>query len=251
MKNLCISFAVLLLVISCKPKEEKIEAKVDVYKNYPEAIVKILKKHGGLSAWNNARVLSFKKGEETHTVDLHSRKSLVQGNNYALGFNGKKAWLQEKDSGNFKGNPEFYHNLYFYFYAMPFVLADNGIVYSETEAITFEGKEYPGIKISYKQDIGVSPDDNYFVYYNPETYQMEWLGYTVTYFSKEPSKKVNIIRYNNWEESTGFLLPKSITWYKKDEQGNIDKPANEPAVFMNPLVSQNQLADSFFEKPTE
>ena len=134
---------------------------------------------------------------------------------------------------------------------MPFVLADDGIEYAETTPIEFEGKKYPGIKISYKANVGTSPDDNYFVYYNPETYQMEWLAYTVTYFSKKPSTKTNIIRYNDWTDVNGFLLPKSLTWYKKDENGKVTEPARKPTEFTLPLVSQGQLEDSFFEKPNK
>ena len=232
-----------ILIISCKPKEKK----ENVYKNYPENLVKVLKKHGGLDNWNSLQVLSFNKGEEVHTVDLHSRKTIIASPKYSLGFNGKDIWVS--DTTAYKGNKDFYYNLYFYFYAMPFVLADDGIIYEETNPISFDGKEYPGYKISYKANVGTSPDDNYFVYYNPETFQMEWLGYTVTYFSKKPSAKANLIRYNSWENVNGFQLPKEITWYKKDENGNPTEPAKEPTKFTLPLASQAKLADSFYNKP--
>ena len=186
-----------------------------------------------------------------HTVDLHSRKSVINTPKYSLGYDGKEAWLAQEDSTAFKGNKDFYYNLYFYFYAMPFVLADEGIVYEKAVPIKFEGIEYPGFKISYKANVGSSPDDNYFVYYNAETYQMEWLGYTVTYFSEKPTEKSNLIRYNDWEKTTGFVLPKSITWYKKDEQGQPTEPASPATEFTYPLVSQGALSDAFFDKPTE
>jgi len=41
---------------------------------------------------------------------------------------------------------------------------------------------------------------------------MEWLAYTVTFASKMPSDKYNIIRYNSWENVNGLILPKEITW---------------------------------------
>ena len=49
-----------------------------------------------------------------------------------------------------KGIPKFYYNLMFYFYAMPFILADDGIVYEDVKPLDIEGKSYPGIKISYE-----------------------------------------------------------------------------------------------------
>jgi len=256
MKKLILLSVLSLAVISCKqeakkeaetqPKQEETK-KVD---NFPKALGEVFEKHGGIDAWRKAKTLSYKVKGETHSVDLHSRKTVVNADNYSLGYNGKDTWLSQKDSTAFKGNPEFYYNLYFYFYAMPFVLADDGIIYEETDAIEFDGIKYPGYKISYKPNVGISPDDNYFVYYHPETKQMAWLGYTVTYFTKKPSDKFNILRYNDWENINGFVLPKSITWYKKDDNGKPLEPANEPTVFSDGLVTQAPLADNFFEKPT-
>lgn len=245
MKKIITVLVFATILISCKPSEKK----VDVYKNYPENIANVLKKHGGLDNWKKLQVLSFNKGEEAHTVDLHSRKTVINTPNYSLGFDGKEIWLSQQDSTAFKGNKDFYYNLYFYFYTMPFVLADDGITYEETIPLTFEGVSYPGYKISYASDKGTSPDDNYYVFYNPETFQMEWLGYTVTYFSKKPSDKFNIIRYNDWNDVNGFLLPKSITWYKKGEDGQPAEPAKPATEFTLPLVSQAKLADGFYDKP--
>ena len=102
----------------------------------------------------------------------------------------------------------------FYFYAMPFVLADDGIIYGDIDPLEFEGTTYPGISISYNEGVGSSSNDEYFIYYDPETYQMAWLGYTVTYFSKEVSEEVKWIRYAEWEDFEGISLPTALTWYK-------------------------------------
>ena len=166
-----------------------------------------------------------------------------------MGFDGKEVWLDQEVADSYKGDPSFYYNLYFYFYAMPFVLADNGIIYEKVADLTFEGIDYPGYKISYKANVGTSPDDNYIVYYNPKTYQMEWLKYTVTFKSKAPSDAFKIIRYNNWENVSGFILPKEITWYKKDKNGTPTEPAKPATEFTLPLVSKAKLADLFFQKP--
>lgn len=229
----------LLIIVSVSCKNDTVSNDLN----------KVFEKHGGLIAWKKAQILSFNKGEEVHTVDLHSRKTVINSPKYSLGFDGKEVWLDEEKEGIFKGNPAFYHNLYFYFYAMPFVLADNGIIYEKIEDLTFNGTNYPGYKISYKANIGASPDDNYKIYYNSKTYQMEWLAYTVTFKSKKASNKFNIIRYNKWENVNGLLLPKEITWYNKNENGIPTEPAKPPTEFTLPLISQGKLADSFFEKP--
>lgn len=256
MRKLITLFLLVVLVAACKTetkKEVKEEVKEEVKKEptYPKVLGEVLEKHGGIDAWRKAKFLTYKLKDQEHTTDLQTREAVVHGENFSLGYDGKEVWLSQKDSTAFKGNPEFYYNLYFYFYAMPFVLADDGIVYSEMDPISFEGVTYPGIKISYKANVGVSPDDNYFIFYHPETKQMAWLGYTVTYYSKKPSKKFNIIRYNDWENVNGFILPKSITWYKKNEQGVPTEPAGEPTVFSSAVISQAPLADNFFSKPAE
>ncbi len=248
MKKIVFVIIAVITLVSCKEKAIKSELKD---RKYPESLSKMFEKHGGLEEWNALKQLSFTKGTEIHIVDLHSRKSLITAENYSLGFDGVTPWLQQKDSMSFKGNKDFYYNLFFYFYAMPFVLADNGIVYEKSKPLVFEGITYPGIKISYKANIGSSPDDNYYVYYNSETYQMEWLQYSVTFFSKKPSSKVNTIRYNDWLDIDGFLLPNSLTWYKKDKNGNISEPARSATIFTNQEVSTEILNERIFYKTKE
>ncbi|WP_405606098.1 DUF6503 family protein [Polaribacter sp. Asnod1-A03] len=245
---------IVVIAISCKnePKKEvKAEIKkVEVKKeSFPEELGKVFKAHGGIDTWRNAEILSFKKGEEVHTVDLQSRINVITAPNYAVGFDGKEVWLDETEKGAFKGNPAFYHNLYFYFYAMPFVLADQGITYEKIDDLIVDGVNYPGYKMSFDANKGSSPDDNYKLYYNPETYQMEWLAYTATFRTKKPSDKFNIIKYGKWNNVNGLVLPTEITWYKKDENGVPTEPARPATVFTDASISKNNLVDSFFAKP--
>lgn len=246
---------VLLLIVSCKrqPQDDVdyVEEKVEVVTSaYPENITKILNAHGGLEQWNKMLHLTFSIEKETveekTITDLKSRKSLIKTDAFSLGFDGEKVWLKDTDS-LYKGNPKFYYNLMFYFYAMPFVLADNGIIYEDVEPLIFSDKSYPGIKISYENGVGSSSEDEYILYYNPGTYQMEWLSYTVTFFSKEKSKKFSFINYSNWQELNGLILPETISWYKSEN--------NKPTVkrndvkFINVSISKKKESDDIFEKP--
>jgi hypothetical protein len=240
----------IALLSACK-QEEKKDASTHKNQKFPETLGKVFDKHGGIDNWRKVKTLSFNKDAEAHTIDMQTRKTKVVSPTYALGFDGNEVWLHQQDSTAFRGNPEFYHNLYFYFYAMPFVLADDGIIYEDAESIMFEGQEYPGIKISYEANIGTSPDDNYILYYHPETHQMEWLAYTVTFRSKKPSDRYNLLRYKDWETTNGLVLPKTMLWYKKDENGQPTEPQGTPTNFTLPLVSRDPVSASFYEKPSE
>ncbi|MBS9461486.1 hypothetical protein KIM67_03625 [Flagellimonas sp. 389] len=251
---------ILLLAIAigaCKPAPKKEEAKtspqeesLEPKKAFPEALEKVFAAHGGLETWNRHRTLSYdlpkKDFTETHTIDLWSRKDRVDIDKFSLGFDGKEVWLLDTEN-EYKGDAGFYHNLMFYFYAMPFVLADDGIIYSETEDLVYEGKNYPGIRISYESGVGASSKDEYFIHYNPDNHQMAWLGYTVTYRSGEASDNVKWIRYDDWQTLHGLTLPKSITWHSVEEGKILD--ARSTVAFENVMVDTNSKSEDFYAKP--
>ncbi|MEO9806537.1 MAG: DUF6503 family protein [Reichenbachiella sp.] len=235
------------LLLACSgPKQSSIEETENSI--YPPALEKILTKHGSLDTWKKMKSLSYEiVGEEMNEkqmIHLHDRRERIEAANFVTGYDGENIWLETDTT--YSGDPVFYHNLMFYFYAMPFVLADEGIIYSEADELSFEDKSYPGIKISYNAGVGMSAQDEYFLHYDPETYQMEWLGYTVTYFSKEKSPDIRWIRYNDWQTLEELILPKSMTWYKSEE-GVITEPKGA-AEFEKVLISESTFDDSLFKK---
>lgn len=256
MKQNLYFFCFLFIVVSCKDKPA--QAPVDYTDKsaeittsiYPENITKVMEAHGGLDAWNKTKTLVFgierPEGMELTTTDLKSRKSLIETDKFKIGFDGNDVWIDDSQKV-FKNNPKFYYNLMFYFYAMPFVLADDGISYYETEPLQFEGESYPGIKISYEAGIGESPEDEYILYYNPENYKMEWLAYTVTYFSKEKSKDWHFIKYSDWEMLEGLILPKTIQWY--NNEGMTVTELRNSVDFVNTLASLKSRSASFYAMP--
>ncbi len=244
---------VLFTIASCKNQTDGKTAtspntKEKMSKKYPEALAKVFDAHGSLSKWKEMKSLSYEivreSGNEKQWVDLMNRNERIEASTFKTGFDGTNYWLEADTT--YKGNPKFYKNLMFYFYAMPFVVADDGIIYTETKDLQFEDKSYPGIRISYDAGVGISPEDEYFVHYNPDTYQMEWLGYTVTFFTGEKSKKIKWIRYDDWKSFDGLVLPNSITWYKMEEDKIIEP--RTPTQFTNVQISQEPLDQKFFDK---
>lgn len=247
MNKFPIYILLLFFFLACNNQQQSDPPLIDINK-YPAEILKIFSHHGGLGNWHKMKSMYYEivkpNGNEKQYIDLKDRREKIEASNFTTGYDGKDIWIEADTS--YKGNAVFYHNLMFYFYAMPFVLADDGIIYTEAEPLDFEGKNYPGIKISYDAGIGISPEDEYFVHYDPSTYEMTWLGYTVTYFSKEKSKKVKWIRYDDWKNFNGLLLPNSMTWYNQEE-GKITEPRNTME-FSYVKVSETAFDDKLFER---
>lgn len=247
---------VVISIFACKNKttptidysEETLDVTTSIY---PENITKIFNAHGGIDAWNTMKSLEFtmKKpnGNEITTTNLKNRKSLINMPNHTIGFDGEQVWLKNKDTAIYKGNAKFYYNLMFYFYAMPFILADDGIIYENVKPLEFEGKSYPGIKISYEAGVGESPEDEYILYYDSETNKMEWLGYTVTYFTKEKGKEFHFIKYSNWQTIEGLVLPETLTWY--NYENNLPTTKRNDLLFTDIKISTETPDSSIFEIP--
>ncbi|MBT8243743.1 MAG: hypothetical protein HKP48_01860 [Winogradskyella sp.] len=257
MKKLPFVFTLALLFIACKENKKESTLIEDISKEdittsiYPENITKVFDAHGGIDNWNRMKTLSFTmnkpNGAEVTTTNLKTRAELIETPTYAAGFDGRTLWVNEKDGNEYKGNAKFYKGLMLYFYAMPFIVGDDGIIYEEAEPLTFEGKTYPGVLISYDAGIGESPNDQYIVYYDAETGQMQWLAYTVTYGKEEKSNKFSYIRYNDWQKINGLVLPNSLTWYNVKD----GKPTEAATVreFVDVLVSEEAPENTMFGMP--
>ena len=259
MNTKLLSLLIVLLVVSCKKDNTKdveetkeIEIVEEKESRFPSALEDVFDAHGTIDNWKSMKMLKFgiakQNGDEFHVIDLESRKTLITSDSYTIGYDGKDVWVNKE--GTFPTDrARFYHNLYFYFYAMPFVLSDEGITYEKTEDLVFEGVIYPGFKVSFENNIGDSPDDNYFIYYHPKTKLMQWLGYTVTYGKGKPSTDVNFIKYGQWVTIKNLVLPKSLEWYEV-ENGMPTKPANK-VLFKGTTISEVKPDTTMFTMPED
>jgi hypothetical protein len=245
-----------VFMYSCKEKSRETKGKAQEYPDvgmsiYPENISKVFEAHGGLDRWKDMQTLEFTipndHGNEVAKVALKSRKILIDMPTHTIGFDGNDVWLLKKDTIAYKGNPKFYYNLMFYFYAMPFVFADDGIHYEAADSLVFEGKTYPGIKISYENGVGESPDDEYILYYDKDTHKMACLSYTVTFFSKEKSKEFHFIKYGNWQTINGLLLPETLEWY--NVENNLPTTKSDKVKFIDVAITKQKMNPEAFEKP--
>jgi len=258
MKKLVHLFLLAVLITACKnePKQdtkivEEVKQEEITTSIYPESITKVFDAHGGIDNWNKMQTLSFSitkpTGIEKTTENLKTRAELIDTPTYTQGFDGKTIWINEKGGKAYKGNATFYKGLMFYFYAMPFVLGDEGITYEDTDPLIFEGETYPGILITFEAGVGESSNDQYKVFYNAESGQMEWLAYTVTFGRTEGSPDFHFIRYNNWQTVNGLLVPKSVDWYNYKD--NLPTEKRNTVEFSDVVLSENAPDNGIFLKP--
>ncbi len=242
-------FFCVCILIACQTKESQNDTALQTKPaiDYPTNLTKIFDAHGGLAKWKEQKSMSYeivKATNEKQWIDLEDRRERIEGENVTMGYDGSNFWMEADTS--YKGNPIFYKNLMFYFYAMPFVVADEGIIYNNVPALDFEGVSYPGIRISYNAGIGVSPKDEYFIHYNPKTHNMEWLGYTVTYRTKEKSDNIKWIRYADWHDVNGLRLPKTLSWFKNEDNKPLE--LRNKVDFVNVNMSPDKFEDQQFAK---
>ncbi len=235
-------------MISCQLKQEK-KTQIELINasTFPVELNEVFDAHGGYGDWSKMRALSFtmeSKGE-LHEVSLWDRKALITSDEKKIGFDGKEVWVTP-DSVSAE-NARFYNGLFFYFFAMPFVLGDPGIVYESLAERRLLDQVYKGIKISYENGVGDAPKDNYILWYDPATFQMEWLMYTVTYGSEEESENYRLIRYSEWETIGGLKLPTVLDWYVY-ENDSVGEMKNQ-RVFSDIILSEEPFEEGQFSMP--
>lgn len=243
MKNLfvAVGIAAFFILNACQSTEKEL-----VQTTFPEMFESVLKAHGGIDNWNAAKTLSFTIDSTDHyVVDIKDRREVIETPTYQLGNNGMEVWSITDTS--FTSDPKFVKNLMFYFYAMPFVLADPGIIYTDLDDRNILGEEYNALKISFQDSVGLSPKDEYYVYSDKETGQMAWLAYTVTYFSDKKSDKMGWIKYDQWQEVHKLLLPQKLIWFKSDMDGPTEERSSR--LFSKVELSQDEKPSIFYAAP--
>jgi len=235
------------LLAGCVQKKSDKQSAKESEREYNPTLAKIVEAHGGIEQWNDKQTLSFKLGNQKHTIDLHSRQVKINSPAFSMGNDDGTVWMKQ-DTVAFEGSPTFYHSLMFYFHTMPFVLADDGINYEQVPNKTFKGTEYKGLKMSFNEGIGDAPKDEYIMYYHPDTHKMEWLAYTSTYRSQEKSNNFGLIHYKTWEKANGMLLPTELQWYQY-ENGEVGETSGNARIFANTKVTEEEMSDDFYAMP--
>ncbi|MFT4736267.1 MAG: hypothetical protein ACJAZM_000309 [Cyclobacteriaceae bacterium] len=226
------AFTLLLLIISSCSSPNQSSTRDSIEKVVSLAtgsliLDRALEAHGGLTKWNSYGSMSFTKTSgdksERQLIDLYNRNVLIEGDSFKLGFDGKSMWIApDKDSFG-KGNPKFYHNLWFYFGSLPFVLADSGNIVKDLPSRSVNKISYDCVSVTFEEGVGDSPEDEYILYLDQKTGLIHMINYSVTFYDKSRAKNYNALVYDEWHEVDGLQMPQKLTGYKwvNDSLGDV------------------------------
>lgn len=217
----------------------------------PDALARGIETHGGLDTWRSFGRLEFHVEKpdivEHHTIDLQSRKLLIASDRYVIGFNGEDVWITPGLDA-YPGDARFYSSLNFYFFGLPFLLADPGTVHEDLGRRTIDGTDYDVVKVSFEEGVGDAPDDYYLAHFNTQTGTMDLLLYTVTYRSGEPEENYHARTYE-WQEEQGLLVPAKMSSYRWNAEEDALGEHRSDTRISKVMFSEERPDPGWFEMP--
>ena len=259
MRYFCLLLAIFLpaLTLGCQQQEDPLPADSAAATQTDQTpLLRVLAQgieaHGGLAQWESMGSLAYDvtRGQksERHLTALRTRQTIQEGPGYRLGYDGGRVWVEPRVD-SFPGDPNFSRGLDFYFFAIPFVLADPGTVHEDLGTVMMDGSPYDAVKVSFEAGVGDSPNDFYIAHFHPETNQLAYLLYTVTYRSGEPNENFSLRAYEEWQEVNGLIVPQKIVSYQWDRANNTIGAQRGETVYSNVTLSVASPEDADFMKP--
>ncbi len=226
MKSVHLILVILVVVvIGCMPKEQKSEESLS---KFPEPFATALKAHGGLDTWNSYGTLQFDEiydGDTVaHILDLKNRNEMMEKRGqYVVGFTTDSIYYYPNRDSFPSKDPRFMHNLRFYFFAIPFVTADPGTNHETLEPRIMQGVACNRIKVTFGDDVGFAPKDQYILWFGKEDNLLKMINYSITYHDAEKAENYNAIVYDQWKDVTGLKVPTEMIGYtwKNDTLGDV------------------------------
>ncbi|MFK7807306.1 MAG: hypothetical protein AB8F74_05820 [Saprospiraceae bacterium] len=289
MKNVIVLLAMAIMLSACQQNQEvkKAEAEAPVVSdlarvpdswiadrvskaqsamNKTEAgqlVWKSMEAHGGLERWFSNGPIAFQfdyqprgKGARRNTkqiVDTWNNKAVhyaATDQTAAFGWDGKDAWVTEKDTANFNYNLRFWALTPIYFLAQPFNFDGKGVQLEKLTDKTLDGKTYDAVKISFEKGTGDAPDDYYINYYDKETHRLEVLRYIVSYpkyFKDGGHSPEKLMTLHDFTTVNGITLPTAYKTYMMTEEEGKGEYVTDIAVSGIRFSAETKKA--FFEVP--
>lgn len=242
----------LLLIVSfafaCDTKDSTPDPRLE----QPEDFKQLLDAHGDWSKWIDAKSFSFAMVHETnldwenHYVNLEDRKVRIDADTWQIGNDGEKVWISPNRQAFQGKSVRFYHNLYFYFYSIPYIFTDPGITVEKTENKHVNGQSYEAFAVSFDENVGDSPEDRYFMLIDPATGRLAWVLYNVTFFEKT-NTKMNALKYEDYRDAGGLVFPRVMTGYQFENDST--KQISYQVSFSDVILVDKPMEDELFSMP--
>ena len=225
---------------------------------------KSIEAHGGLKRWFANGPVSFRytyspvgerTGRDTYqTIDTWSaraRHQLADDQSKEYGWDGEVAWKKPADWKP-PYNVRFWALTPYYFMGMPFVLADPGVNLTLEEPDTIEGTDYKVVRVTFGE-VGISPDDFYVLYIDPDTHKLAALRYIVSYpayFPEGGHSPEKLMTYDGTQTVDGITFADSYRFFMWDPAKKADAKVVTNAKLRDVEFRPDTL-DSFFDVPEE
>ncbi|PZX55893.1 hypothetical protein LV84_02255 [Algoriphagus ratkowskyi] len=249
MRKISLTFAtsaLLLISFACQKATEKPLPELT-----PE-FTAVLESHGDWQKWYYAKAESYAMIHETMMinessfVNLESREIRISNPEFEIGFDGKQTWVSPSREAYKGRSVKFYHNLYFYFFNIPFIFTDPGVTVEQVEDKSINGQKYMTLEATFAANTGASPEDQYFMLINSETKRLEYLLYAVS-DSGNPNPSLNALKYEDYRNSNGVYFPRILTGYTFENDST--KNLKYQVSFDDPLLLDEAFDSEIFEKP--
>lgn len=240
-----LAFVFFTLATACKPKtaveldqgESIIEKPVLSQEELAgqDLLERCINAHGGMDRWNEFDALEYRlinNGTPIYQLTiLKDRRAYLKSEDFEVGFDGELAWAFP-DASQIPGkSPAFYYNLDFYFIGIPFVLKDPGVHVSYDGKVKIDNVDYESLKVTFGSGIGISSQDIYYLYIEPESHILRILVYSVSYFDATKAETFNSAKvYSGMSEVQGLLMPtkmENFAW----EAGELGETKNHLRIF--------------------
>ncbi|WP_111671862.1 DUF6503 family protein [Algoriphagus litoralis] len=236
------------LFFACKQKDTTPDPRLE----QPEEFKKLLDAHGDWKKWVDAKAFSYAMVHETnlawenHYINLTDRKVRIDADTWQIGNDGEKVWISPNRQA-FQGNSvRFYHNLYFYFYTIPYIFTDPGVNVQKVDPRMLNGQSFETFEVSFDKNVGDSPDDKYYMLVDPESGKLAWLLYKVTFYDKN-NQTMNALKYEDYRDAGGLVFPRVMTGYQLENDST--KRIRYQVSFSDVFLIDEPMDDELFAMP--
>jgi len=218
--------------------------------------------HGGLQRWYTRGALDFTidvvptqapaaRRHTRVTTDLWSRRTyqhLVDEPSRRFGWDGEVAWIA-RDAGSFGFPIGPWATIPFVFAALPFSLADAGVVITQVDDREIDGTSYHVLVLSFDAGSEIGPSDTYTLFIDTYTRRIGGVRYDVprpAYFPEGGTAPQRFMAFHGVEEVEGIRLAPTIRVHAWGPAGPGDVLAE---ITLSDITFRRDLDEDAFHVP--